>query len=619
LQVWKDSTIYNGLGAIGLSLALGTSPQAGWSYLFSKYPAQALTYPGTAYVYAANYALDSSASVPSHNYEVKTTFGGTGANGIDADPAQVIDDFLFNTKDGVQYPATSVNTATLYSSAAATTTGDAALQTYCRALGLCFSPILTDVETAQSVLQRWQKLFNFAVVDSGGVIQFIPFGDSPVTGNGVTYAPNLTPIFNLGDDDFQGDATADPVQGQVTDLTEAYNVERININDRANAYNSTPVEARDEAMINRFGIRADTGTAATEICDIDVGALAAQLILQRTLYTRNTHTIKLDARYCGLDPMDLVTLTDINMGMTDTLVRVMSISEDDQGVLTVDVEEMPAGVGTAALYAKQGSSSSLNATYSTASPVNPPMIFEPPPSLTNNQAQVWIAASGSVGGVADTLWGGANVYVSSDNATYELIGQITAPARQGALLAALPAYTGGNPDNADTLSVDLTMSAGTLTTAASPASASAGNTMCLVDQEIVSFTTATLTGTDQYALTALYRGQYGTVGAAHAQGAQFCRLDDAVLEYTLPDEWIGQTIYVKLASFNATGGGTQSLADCTAYSYTPTGAGAFGPVANALALGQNMDFGLVTQIVSISDSFGVVSDAFNLPIDCGVA
>jgi hypothetical protein len=617
-QIWKDGTIYYSLSAIGLSLALGNTPQSPWPYLYSTYPGEALTYPGTAYVHAANYSLGSSASISNHNFEVETPLAGTGANGVDADPAYVIEDFLTNQQYGVGFPSGSINYNSMISSPAATTTGDAALQTYCKAVGIAFSPVLTNVETAQSVLQRWQKLLNCAVFVSGGQLNMVPFGDTTVSGNGVTYVPNLTPIFNLGDGDFQGDASSDPLQEQITDITEAYNVERININDRAAAYNSIPIEARDEAMVNQFGLRVDTSVSASEICDANVAGIVAQLILQRQLYVRNTATIKLDARYCGLDPMDIVTLTDSALGMGDVAVRILQIEEqDDSGVLTVQVEELPAGVGTAAIYAKQSNSFGGNGSYAEANPVNPPVIFEPPATLTGGVAQVWIGASGSAGGVADPLWAGADVYISLDNTTYSYIGTIEAPARQGVLVAALAAFAGANPDTTDTLSVDMTVSGGTLSNATDAVAAANGATMCYVDGEIISFVSATLTGGEQYALSTLYRGQNGTPANSHAQGAVFCRLDDAVFTYEPPAAYVGQALYVKLASFSTQGTGLQPLSDCVAYPYVPTGSGNFGPVSTALAVGTPLDLGQVTDISAVYDDFGTVYDTVNVPVDLG--
>ena len=100
-------------------------------------------------------------------------------NGVDADPAQVISDFLVNPQYGVGFSGASINATTLFGSG-----GDASLQTYCRAAGLAFSPALTTQETASSILTRWLQLLNCAAVWSGGQLKFIPYGDSVIsTGN----------------------------------------------------------------------------------------------------------------------------------------------------------------------------------------------------------------------------------------------------------------------------------------------------------------------------------------------------------------------------------------------------------------------------------------------------
>ena len=69
-----------------------------------------------------------------------------------------------------------------------------------------------------------------------------------------------------------------------------------------------------------------------------------------------------------------------------------------------------------------------------AVPINPPLIYEPPPSGTGGVAQIWVGASGINGG-GGSQWGGANVYISTDNVTYSQIAVITAPMRQGLLTA----------------------------------------------------------------------------------------------------------------------------------------------------------------------------------------
>ena len=69
-------------------------------------------------------------------------------------------------------------------------------------------------------------------------------------------------------------------------------------------------------------------------------------------------------------------------------------------------------------------------------------------------------------------------------------------------------------DTADALSVELTESAGALTTA-TQAAAQAGQTLCLVDGELLGFASATLTAAYKYNLAGFPRGMYGTAVAAH--------------------------------------------------------------------------------------------------------
>ncbi len=97
-------------------------------------------------------------------------------------------------------------------------------------------------------------------------------------------------------------------------------------------YGMSPVEARDQSQIEIFGPRVGSTINATEVCDeIVIGPLMAQAILQRELYVRTKFTFKLSWEYCLLDPMDIVTLTDTNLGLSNYPVRIIEIQEDDKG------------------------------------------------------------------------------------------------------------------------------------------------------------------------------------------------------------------------------------------------------------------------------------------------
>lgn len=522
---------------------------------------------------------------------------------------------MTNAQYGVGLPASALSGAALFGAS-----GDASYQTYCAALGLGLSPALTDAETVNAILARWLRLTNSAAVWSGARLRIVPYGDQVVTGvthsgASVTYVPDVAPVYDLTDDDVLAAEGDDPVRVARSDPYGLPNVQRVECSDRSHGYTATTVEARDQGAIERYGLKVGGTITAREICALSIGRLVAQLALQRALYIRNTYTFRLSWEFCLLEPMDVVTLTDAGLGLARTPVRITAIEEDEDGLLTVTAEEFPRGTATAAVYPTVGATGSAVDRDRAPAPVNDPLIFEPPAALTSGVAQVWIAASGAN---ADPYWGGANVWVSRDGASFVEIGTITGPARQGMLAAALPAPAGPNPDRTSTLAVDLGRSGGTLASA-SEADARDGVTLVLVGQELVSFATATLIAPHVYALTYLERGLSGSPAGAHPAGTAFTRLDEAVFRYSVPAAYIGTPLTVKLQAFNIFGGAAQDLATCTPYPVTPIGSGRFGPVAETLAVGSGPDLGLASQAATRSDDFGLASDPYPNFLDLGLA
>ena len=618
----------SGLKPASMSLYSGTVPQAVWSYLSSAHADQAVNYPGLAYLAAPDYNLGSSGTLDVTNVEIYgVLYTSAVINAHDADPAFVIQDLLTNAQYGVGFPAASIDATTLLGGS-----GGASYQCYCQAAGLALSPALTNQEAAHSILARWLQLTNSAAVWSGGKLKIIPYGDTSITGSlssgaSCIFNPNITPVYDLSDDDFVHTDGEDPLKVTRTDPYAAYNIQPVEILDRGNAYAPTPITVFDQNAIDLYGMRIASTVSAHEICDPKIGAISAQLILQRGLYVRNSYSFTLSWEYCLLEPMDLVTITDAGLGLSKTPVRIIEIEEAESGLLTVIAEEFSGGTATAAVYPVQtASGNSLNRNVVPAS-INPPLIFEPPAALAKSgKAEVWIGLSGGNGGVVDPNWGGAVIWISRDNATYTAIGTVTAPARQGVLTAALPSVAGQvstappflNMDMANTLAVDMSESNGVLNSAVTE-DAENGITLCLVDNELLAYTTATLTATSQYALTGLARGLYGAEPTAHASGAAFIRIDNAIFKYALPSVYIGSGFYLKFQSFNVFGQAVQALADCMAYNYTPIGSSAMGPVAQALAAGTNIDCGIASSVASEYDDFGFASDPYPYGIDLGLA
>lgn len=770
----------------------GTQTQIPWGYLQANFSSQALNYKGLAYVGAIAYDLGSSPILPQFSFEIYGRMAGsTLVNEKDADPALVIQDFLTNAQYGVGFPQSSIDAVSLLTPSSSM--GDASLQTYCRAAGIAMSPVISNREAANSIIDRWLRLTNAAAVWSNGRLKFIPFGDSLINA-AVPYMPNLSPVYNLTDRDFVYNQGNDPVQVTRTDPYSIPNWQRIQIAQRSHDYTSTPIDVWDQNHIDLYGLRMASDINASEICDHKIGQTVAQLTLQRKLYIRNTYKFKLSFEYCLLDPMDLVTITDSGLGLDNVVVRITEIEEDQNGVLAVTAEEFPGGTGTSVQYPIQSNSGNSTNLAVIPARVNPPVIFEPPSSLTNNVSQVWIAASGGiapvyklaetsamgshsagqtlfalqkagatisfsvyvtpvernvvrlnfndgmsdygcdfdlvnvttgvpdawgggqisaeiddagttasgeqwyqcsisavvpssvtptvslmlktslgntvsyagtvgdgvyfwgaafapdggapsflpamtsavnvtlatsgisapsgVAGMADPSWGGCYVWLSSDNSTYGQVGQITAPARQGVLTANLAAYEGSSPDTLHTLSVDLQESGGSLESTTAIVAANAVATLCFIENELLSYQTATLTGPspNAYGLTNLYRGLYGTNGnVSHSSGVPFVLIDGAIFKYDLIPAYIGTTIYLKFQSFNIFGGAVEDLSECYVYTYTPSGSGApAGPIASALAAGTSLDFQLASLAVNISDDWGRASTSATIMIDFGL-
>ena len=599
-QIWRGQSVYT-LGQLELSFFNGATPQAVWGYLAANYPSQALAYQGTAYVAGANYQLTSSATLDNHNFEVRGRLWSTGwdrssfpGNSSDADPAPVIDEFLTAVQFGVGFPSASIDVTTLFTQGGG---NDASLQTWCRANGLAFSPALTSQEQASSILQRWLQLLNCAAVWSNGTLRFIPYGDTSVTGNGITFVPDVTPIYDLADDDYMSASGEDPLKVAVTDPFEAYNLVRLECADRNNQYALVSVEARDQNAIeaiatatNAPGERIMPTVTAHEICDTNIALISAQLILQRALYIRNTYKFKLSWEYCLLDPMDLVTVTDTILGLSKTAVRITDIEEDDNGYLTVTAEEFPQGVATAALYATSSASNNpVNRNVGVGS-VNAPIVFEPTDELGGG-LQIWAAVSNS-----NSLYGGSNVWVATAaEGPYGWVGTLNHKTTMGVITADLPAVaqnpTSTTLDPINVLAVDLTESNGAIAVASQVDITTLDNP-CYVGGEIICFGASALTAPNKYSLSNLARGVFGTESAIadHPSGSAFARLDN-VFKYPFGQGQIGQTLYFKFQTFNAWGGGVQSLDDCAAYPYAVTGSALLSPLPDVTDVYSNYEAG----------------------------
>ncbi len=447
-----------------------------------------------------------------------------------------------------------------------------------------------------------------------------------------SWTPNTTPVYSLGDDDFivqqssvgaylgvtpggpalrlgagpiTGGFTDDPVHVTRSTPADALNMVQLEITDRGTSYNTNITEAFDQSAIDLYGVRRDTSIKARAIVDpYFVATIAAQLALQRQLLYRNSYSFKLGWKYILLEPMDLVQITDKWLGAQPLTVRITAIEEDDEGTLSITAEDwfgspapvlyppskplpvfseavtaLGAGAGTSTPYPKQAGASEAAATnYGQAAPsVNPPFILEPTAQLlaaqglTSPYLLIGLCGGPAVGqnsGTFNPNWGGADIYVSIDGTSFARFGSFAGRSVMGYSTADC------GPSGAS-LAVNLAESGGELTSISSQLAAS-GATLCALRTsqgaiEFLSYSNATLTGPNQYTLTGLYRGLYGTYAIDLPAGSQFLLLAGPIFAEVLPAQFVGQTLYFEFPSFNLVGGGAQSLADTTIWEYTPRG------------------------------------------------
>ena len=521
---------------LGFELFSGYNNQI-WGYIAGKHPNEALNYPHMAYVAAANYDLGGSASLSNHNFEVISTIT-LSATIHDANPADVIEDFIKNPRYGAA-PRLNIDSLNEF-------------RTYCRAANLLISPAFTEQREAYEIINEIVESVNCAVVPSPDGLKIKSFGDAAVTGNGITFTPSLAPVYHLTDDDFLGED--EPVKVRRSRDTDAYNHVQVEYTNRYNQYNTETVEAKDQANIEMYGLRSEEPTKLDFFCEPKIARHAAQLRLQRLLYVRNEYEFQLGWKYCLLEPMDIVTITDVSLGLDQFAVRITRIEEDEDGVLTVTAEELAVGSRSAIEYDLQASNGYQGGNEEPGN-VNAPAIFEPPLDLTDGKNEVWIAVSGGVN------WGGCNVWASLDNTTYEMIGTIYGSARYGQLVTAI---------DSDDTSLQVQLNTPSQLFSGTLLDAQTDQTIFKLGDEYMNYQVATLNGSGLYTLSDVLRGRFNDT-QNHNSGETFIRLDRAIFEHAYNSNLIGKQIYLKFTSFNGLQQKEQTLDQVTAYSYTLNG------------------------------------------------
>ena len=531
-KVWVGKSVYDYPNDnIGLTCWTGTDTQQPWAYVQGKHPDKALPYKGLAYM-AGVVDLGDNATFPTYNFEIKGKLLSTG-DYTDANPADVIRYIL----DKTGLSGVAIDGLDNY-------------RTYCRENDLLISSPMDDTTARETreIINEIINLTNAYMFWSNDHYKIVVLDDQA---HG-SWKPDTNIRYALTPDDLLPQSGAALVTYSRKDSSEVYNQYPVEFISRKNSYDKETVSYALSKDIAEHGVRQASTIKAHWFYTKERAVKLAEALARKAIYGRNQYTFKLDWSFCRLEVGDLVTLTDPSIGLDKQVVRISSVTEGTNGVLTFTAISVPPMDVTAPQYDVHSQDRPYVDYNVTAPDTDTPVLIQPPADLTTNGLELWIGAKGK-----GDLWGGCEVYASDDGTTYRSIGMITNSARIG------------------TLATDVTKDATTLEVSSNgdflsgtAQDAERGNTLCWVDGECFSYQTATLLSNGHWQLSGCIRGQYFTAAAAHKAGVQFARMDSTLLKAPFAKSDIGKKIWLKFVSYNIFGAGNQDLSKVNAYQYT---------------------------------------------------
>lgn len=528
-KVWRGKEVYTyPHEKIELTCFKGTQNQQPWAYVVGKHPNKAMPYAGLAYM-AGVVDMGNSASLPQFNFEVKGKLLSTG-DGIDVNPA----DYIRYVLDKVGLSNVPIEGLDNYRS-------------FCSHADLLISsPPDSNPKQAQAIVNDICKLTNAYFFWSNDRFKIVPAETRTVGG----WTPDTTIRYSLTSDDFLPQSNGAMVTYSRKDSAEVYNSFPVEFINRDNGYEKETVNYQLSQDILDHGLRQASTTSAHYFYTKERAVKVAEMLARKAQLERNTYTFKLDWAFCRLEPADIVTITDANIGVENLTVRITSITEDAKGAIVCTAVEVDNVSGEA-----QYDVHNVDRPYvdfnAPPDDVEQVLILQPPADITADGLELWIGATGGEN------WGGCTVWVSDDNINYRSIGQLNNSARMGELQANMTADA-----------TSCIVSCNDVLISGTQQDAERGNTLCWIGGECLSYTTATMLQDGNYRLDGLIRGQYNTTAITHAAGEQFARLDGTLLRESFRKEDVGKKIWLKFCSYNIFGAMEQSLADVQPYQYT---------------------------------------------------
>lgn len=386
---------------------------------------------------------------------------------------------------------------------------------------------LSQNTSVRNILDSMAKVYQFDIVDSSGILKFVPRGNS------------VAKVLTTADLGFNamGDAVSPYATKRLQSvdlprsITLSYNAEDLDFNKFSQRSELPTFTAGNEINIQvPFTITHDFAKSTTE-------KLLIATHLERTQYFFNTSYEHID-----LEPGDVVSIPGAQ-------VRIIQIEESDEGILQftgvdagVVTEPEPIIVGgvtigyTASSYIGTNQAPQLPSEVINAAPEIgfSSALFIDPPALDADDVNPRVFAA--VHGYGKAGWPGASIFKSIDGgASYFQIGSTSKSATIGLVAAATPSKDWHVWD--DTTIITVQLKTGSLLSKTDTA-VLAGENRCMIGQEVIGFGTANLIAPGIYQLSHLLRGRRGTEWAVstHVNDELFVMLDDGLFEIEVAED-----------------------------------------------------------------------------------
>jgi len=526
---------------LNYNVSLGTDGQSVWSYLTTSHPEAAFAYNKMLTVQSADLELGSGGAMPQLSFNTVHAKYMAGSGIAGCNPADVVLGILTDPDWGVNFPSARIGD---WSNAKAFWAANGFF------IALKQDNQSTGMDVIKSILDAGQGAF-FWADDGTGVckLQLAVYGDTSAAGFGQIFQPDTQPVVEFSVDDMVASGGSEPLKLQTTAENNIYNRVKVEYLNALMDYNAESIVEDEPAQVQLAGVHEEGQQSWHFIRYSWIAQLAANLRVKRMANIRDTYSYTVTTRYRPLlKLMKLVTVTWSAMGWTQKPMRLTSMEDSHTG-LVLTLEEFPYGIAKPTLYPKQ-SSAAVAQNPALINPGDCSVVAMELPDLFTGYAGYTVRIWGNP--FTPDNWGGGEVYLAADGTNYAHIGTVREPAILGTLGGSGMTAGSGDPD---TQSITVVMDSNVQIPPVTTYDFANHNALLAIidasgDFEIVAYSTRSLTGANQYSVSTFHRGLFGTARVSHSAGAKVLKVDEGFVDYQYQVKQVGQTVGIKIASFN---------------------------------------------------------------------